>query len=73
MTFQDRVIPGAFVLDVVVEQKLIVEITSVERLNPINRSQLITYLKMTRMSSGLLINFNTDPLTDGIQRVVNPC
>ncbi len=72
MTFQDKVIAGAFTLDVVVEKKLIVEIKSVERVHSITRSQLITYLKMTGMRSGLLINFNTDPLNDGIQRVVNP-
>lgn len=72
MKFHDAVFPGAFTLDIVVENRLILEIKSVERMHPIYRSQLITYLKMTGMSSGLLINFNSDPLQDGIVRVVNP-
>jgi iron complex transport system substrate-binding protein len=72
MKLHGEVIPGAFTLDIVVDQRLIIEKKSVERLNHICRSQLITYLKMTGMNSGLLINFNSDPLRDGIQRVVNP-
>lgn len=72
MKFHGAVFPGAFTLDIVVESRLILEIKSVERMHPIYRSQLITYLKMTGMSSGLLINFNSDPLQNGIVRVVNP-
>lgn len=72
LKFHGVEIAGAFTADLVIDRRLIVEIKSVERLLPISRSQLFTYLKMTELRSGLLINFNSDPLKDGIHRVVNP-
>lgn len=57
-------------LDFVVEGKLIVELKAVSELQPIHQAQLLTYLKLERRSLGLLINFNTPALKDGIRRVV---
>lgn len=64
--------PGAFRLDVLVEQRLIVEVKSVETLTLVHKSQLATYLRMCELETGLLINFNSSPLKQGIKRVVNP-
>lgn len=58
-------------LDPIVERKLIVEIKSVEALNDIHLAQVLTYLKLSECKLGLLINFNSLLLKDGIKRIVN--
>ena len=58
-------------LDILVENCVIVELKSVETLIPIHMAQLLTYLKLTNIKLGLLINFNTTLLKEGIKRVVN--
>jgi GxxExxY protein len=58
-------------LDLLVEEKVIVEIKSVEMLAPVHYAQLLAYLKLSNLRLGLLINFNTKLLKDGIHRVVN--
>jgi len=58
-------------LDIIIENKIIVEVKAVETLAPVHYSQLLTYLKLTNIKLGLLINFNTKLLKDGIHRVVN--
>lgn len=57
-------------VDLVVGNRIIVELKSVEQLAPIHRQQVITYLKITGLKLGLLINFNTVILKDGIKRVI---
>lgn len=57
-------------LDVLVAGQLVVELNSVERLLPIHKAQLLSYLKGTQRRLGLLINFNVELLRDGIRRVV---
>lgn len=57
--------------DLVVENKLIIEIKSCDSLMPIHISQLMTYLKLSKMKLGLLINFNVKYLKEGIKRVIN--
>jgi GxxExxY protein len=58
-------------LDLVVEQKVIVELKAVEELTPIHEAQLLTYLKLSGLTLGLLINFNVAMLKHGIKRIVN--
>lgn len=58
-------------LDLMIENEVIVEIKSVEKLLPIHKAQLMSYLKLSDCKVGLLINFNVELLKDGIQRVVN--
>ncbi len=58
-------------LDIVAEQSLIVELKSCERLEPIHKAQLLTYLKLTGIKVGLLINFNVPVLKEGIKRLSN--
>ena len=67
----DLKINRAYVLDLLVEEQVIVEVKSVKHLEPVHTSQLLTYLRLTGLEVGLLLNFNTKFLVDGIKRVVN--
>ncbi|HTG58219.1 MAG TPA: GxxExxY protein [Terriglobia bacterium] len=57
-------------LDLVVEDELIVELKTVEKLLPIHEAQLLTYLKLSGMKTGLLLNFHSAVLRDGMKRMV---
>ncbi len=57
-------------IDVLVEDELILELKTVEKLLPIHEAQLLTYMKLSRIRTGLLINFNVSLLKDGIKRMV---
>lgn len=58
-------------IDLLVENKVILEIKSVDRLADIHTAQLLTYLKLKDLKLGLLMNFNSVKLTDGLKRVIN--
>lgn len=60
-----------FRADLIVENKLLLELKSVEKVAPVHYKQLLTYLKLTNLKLGLLINFNTRLIKNGINRVVN--
>jgi len=60
-----------FRADVIIENKVILELKSVEVLSPLHHKQLLTYLKLTDLKLGLLINFNVSLLKDGIYRIAN--
>jgi len=60
-----------FRADMIVEGKVIVEIKAVENIAPVHRKQLLTYLRLAGKRLGLLINFDTELIKDGISRVVN--
>jgi GxxExxY protein len=60
-----------FRVDLLVSEKVIIEIKSVEALAPVHKKQLETYLRLTDLRLGLLINFNVELIKDGIHRVVN--
>jgi iron complex transport system substrate-binding protein len=62
---------AAFRIDLLVDDRLLVEIKSVERLNPAHAKQLLTYLRLTKQPVGLLINFGGATLKEGIRRLVN--
>lgn len=62
---------GAFRIDLLVEERLLVEIKSVERLNAAHGKQLLTYLRLMKQPVGLLINFGGATLKEGLRRVVN--
>ncbi len=57
-------------LDIVVNDSVIIELKSVEALNPIHTSQLLTYLKLSKIRYGFLINFNLKSLKEGIKRYI---
>ncbi len=62
---------GGLRLDLVVEECVIVEIKAVEKMIPLYEAQLLTYLKLTGIRLGLLINFNVTLLKDGLKRLVH--
>ena len=57
-------------MDVVVEEQVILEIKSVEPLMPIHEAQVLTYMKLGGIATGLLLNFNTPVLKDGLRRLM---
>lgn len=58
-------------IDVLADERVVVELKAVERILPIHEAQLLTYLKLSGLSLGLLINFNVTVLKDGIRRLAN--
>ena len=58
-------------IDIIIENKFIIEVKSVEALNDVHLAQLLTYLKLSECKLGLLINFNVLLLKDGIKRVIS--
>ncbi len=62
---------GSARMDLVVERLVVAEIKSVDRLAPIHRAQLLTYLKLSGHTVGLLINFNVELLRSGVRRLLN--
>lgn len=58
-------------IDLLVENEIILEIKAVKELEPIHTAQLLTYLKLKKLHLGLLINFNSIRVVDGIKRVIN--
>ncbi len=61
----------AFRADLIVENKVIVELKSVQSVQPVHKKQLLTYLRLTNLKLGYLINFNEELLKDGITRIIN--
>ena len=60
-----------FRADIIIDNKVILELKSIEALAPVHFKQLLTYLKLTDIKLGLLINFNVNLIKDGIHRIVN--
>jgi GxxExxY protein len=60
-----------FRADIMVEEKVLIEITSIETVAPVHKKQLLTYLRLTNLQTGLLINFNEPLLKKGITRLFN--
>ncbi|KFF10601.1 hypothetical protein IW15_19920 [Chryseobacterium soli] len=69
--YEELRIQNAFRLDIIIENKLILEIKTVEYINSIHKAQLLTYLKMTNCKLGLLLNFQSDVFKNGVTRIVN--
>jgi GxxExxY protein len=71
MIYEDVRLDLGFRADLIVDRRLIVEVKSIEELAPVHAKQLRTYLRLTDLRLGLLINFNVDLIRNGIRRVVN--
>lgn len=69
--YDNVVLPVDFRLDILVEKSVIIELKSVEELKPVHHKQLLTYLRIAKKHVGILVNFNTDSIYDGIFRKVN--
>ena len=70
LEYKSLSIQSAFRADFVVDERVLVELKSVETLLPVHKAQVLTYLKLTGLTTGLLINFNVPVLKEGIRRVV---
>ena len=68
--YKNLVVEKAYRVDLHIETKVIVELKSVDKTHPIHEAQLITYLKLSGLTVGLLINFNVKLLKDGIKRMI---
>jgi len=64
-------IDNAYKLDIVVEDKVIIELKSVESLNDVHHKQILTYLKISKLKLGILVNFNSGDISQSIYRKVN--
>jgi GxxExxY protein len=71
VVYEDVKLDVGFRADLIVNHKVIIEIKSIEAIAPVHSKQLRTYLRLTDLHLGLLINFNVDLIKDGIKRVVN--
>jgi GxxExxY protein len=69
--YKGLVVDQAYRADLLVGQKVLVELKTVEALQPVHKAQLLTYLRLAHRKLGLLINFNVSTLKDGVKRVVN--
>jgi GxxExxY protein len=69
--YQGVKIDAGYRLDLLVEDSVIVEIKAIERVLPVHEAQLLSYLRLTNLKLGLLINFNVRLLRDGIRRIAN--
>lgn len=70
--FQDRLIEAGFRADMIVNDKVIVEIKSIDRLSGFHDAQILTYMKLSGCELGLLLNFNVALMKDGIKRFYRP-
>ena len=71
LVFEEVKLDCGYRLDLLVENKLVVELKSVDVLNDVHLAQVLTYMKLGNFKLGLLMNFNVARLKDGIKRVVN--
>lgn len=69
--YDDIILDVAFRIDLLVEDKVIIEIKSVEELSPIHYKQITNYLKLTDLKLGILVNFNTLTILSDIKRIAN--
>lgn len=70
MVYKDQKLDAGFRADIVLQRELILEIKSVENLAPVHEAQILTYLRLSGCRIGLLMNFNTLRLKDGLRRFV---
>ncbi|QIY89808.1 GxxExxY protein [Chryseobacterium gallinarum] len=69
--FKNTFIDSGFIADIIVEDKVIIEIKAVAEIANIHHQQLLTYLKLTDLKLGILVNFNTDYIGKSIFRKIN--
>ena len=69
--FEGEHFDEGFRIDLFVEGKVIIELKSVEKINAAHKKQLLTYLKLTNTKLGFILNFGTELMRDGIERIIN--
>ena len=71
VVYKEKKFNSAYRLDLLIDDKVILEIKAIERVLPVHNAQLLSYLKLSNLKLGLLINFNVSQLKQGVKRVVN--
>jgi GxxExxY protein len=71
IAIDDMIFPEAFRADIIVEDQLLVELKSIDRLMPVHSKQVLTYLRLANLSIGLLMNFGEETFKQGLKRLVN--
>lgn len=71
ITYEGVTLPDPFRADLIVDRRVLLELKSIESLQPIHSKQTLTYLRLSKLHLGLLINFNVPLLRDGIIRLIN--
>ena len=71
IVYEELTVKAAYRLDMIVEKAVVVELKSVKKLHPIHEAQMLSYLKLSGLRLGLIINFNVLHLRDGVKRMVN--
>lgn len=69
--YKGKVLDCGYRLDLLVDNSIVVELKSCEKIEPIHKAQLLTYLKLSKLNLGLLLNFNVPVMRDGVVRLVN--
>ena len=72
IVYKGITLDSSYRVDLIVEDQVVVEVKSVERLFALHEAQVLTYLRLTGRPAGLLMNFNVPKLVDGVKRLVNP-
>lgn len=70
IVYKEQQLQAAYRIDLLVEERVLVELKSVERILPVHEAQILTYLRLTGVKTGLLLNFNAPLLKDGLKRFV---
>jgi len=70
VVYRDIKLDAGYRIDLLIENKIILEIKSVDKLAPIHQAQLMTYLKLSGLKLGLLLNFNVKDMKQGVKRVI---
>lgn len=68
--YKGKLLECVYRIDILVDNKVVLELKSIEKVLPVHEAQLLTYLKLTGIKTGLLVNFNVSLLKDGIKRFV---
>jgi GxxExxY protein len=71
LQYEDLRVDAAYRIDMLIDQKVVVEIKSVEAILPVHKAQLLSYLRLGGFRLGYLLNFNVASMKDGVKRVVN--
>jgi GxxExxY protein len=71
LIWEGMLVEDSFRADLIIDKKLLIELKSVERLLPVHKKQVLTYLRISGLRLGLLLNFSTDLMKNGIVRLVN--
>lgn len=69
--FEGKQFSSSFRIDILIEKKVVVELKSVEILLPVHKKQVLTYLKLSNLRLGLLVNFGAPYIKDGIEQIIN--